>query len=72
MLLILTLQGDFLTELLEAFSIFDGQSWPDTLECFGQEYLDTLAKHLTPAIVDLDQLKLEWELFKNSAGPSLQ
>ena len=57
-------------ELLEAFSMFDGQNWPesDTLQLFGLEHLQTLADHFTPAI---DQLKGEWELFKNSAGPSL-
>ena len=59
-------------ELLEAFSIFDGQNWPDTdtLQFYGLEHLETLANHFTPTIVDLDPLKVEWELFKNSAGAS--
>ena len=35
---------------------------------FGTEHLVTLADHFT---LDLDQLKGEWEIFKNSAGESL-
>ena len=58
-------------ELLEAFSVFDGQSWPDSLQSFGVENLVTLADHYTSTLVNLDELKGEWELFKNSAGPSL-
>ena len=43
---------------------------PDTLQFHGVEHLVTLADHFTPAIVDPDLLKREWELFKNSAGAS--
>ena len=55
-------------DLIEAFSIFDGKSWPEALQDFGQEQLTTLADHFTPAIVDLERLQHEWELFKNSAS----
>ena len=58
-------------ELLEAFSIFDGQHWPDELQLYGVEHLVTLADHFTPTIVDLEKLKCEWEMFKNSACESL-
>ena len=55
-------------DLLEAFSIFDGKSWPEMLQDFGEDHLVTLADHFTPAIVDVEQLQHEWELLKNSAS----
>ena len=58
-------------ELLKAFSIFDGQNWPDMLQSFGLEHLVTLEDHFTPTVVSLGQLKVEWEMFKNTASASL-
>ena len=58
MLLIITLLG------IEAFSIFDGQHWPDELQLYGVEHLVTLADHFTPTIVDLEKLKCEWEMLR--------
>ena len=56
-------------ELFEAFSIFDGKNWPEELQLYhyGLEHLVTLANHLT-TLVDLDELKREWELFKNAGA----
>ena len=66
----LILRGWFLdVELLEAFSIFDGKNWPEELQLhhYGLEHLVTLGNHLT-TLVDLDELKREWELFKNAGA----
>ena len=57
-------------ELLEAFSVFDGKNWPDSLQLFGVEHLITLADHFTPAIINSDEIRTEWELFKNSGTTS--
>lgn len=43
-------------ELLEGFSIFDVQNWPDTLKFSGEQHLTTLASLV---IVDLNQVKRE-------------
>ena len=57
-------------ELLEAFSVFDRKKWPDSLQLFGVEHLITLADHFTPAIINSDEIRTEWELFKNSGTTS--
>ena len=56
---------------MEAFSVFDGKSWPDDLQGYGQDHLITLATQFTYVLINGEELKGDWELFKNSAGPSL-
>ena len=43
-------------KLLEAFSVFGGENWPDSLQLFGVEHLITLADHFTPAIINSDEI----------------
>ena len=58
-------------DLIEAFSVFDGKSWPENLQGYGHHHLITLSTHFTDALINREELIGEWELFKNSAGPSL-
>ena len=57
-------------ELIEAFSVFDGKSWPENHQGYGHHHLITLSTHFTDALINKEELMGEWELFKNSAGPS--
>ena len=56
-------------ELLEAFNIFDGKNWPEELQfChYGLKHVLTLGNHLN-TLINLDELKREWELFKNAGA----
>lgn len=57
-------------DVVEAFSILDGKSWPESPLGYGQEHLSTLCSHYTETI-DKEKIQKEWELFKNSAQASL-
>ena len=56
-------------ELLEAFSMFCGMSWPDDhtlLHQFGRDNLQVLADQFVPALIHAEEVLTEWEVFKNS------
>ena len=56
-------------EILEAFSMFCGMSWPDDhtlLHQFGRDNLQVLADQFAPALIHAEEVLTEWEVFKNS------
>lgn len=55
--------------LLEAFTLFDGKSWPEDptlLNEFGFEYLVVLTEHFSLLLDGNDKVNSEWNVFKHS------